>query len=151
MKKRSKEKHTKGWTLIRLIFHIGILALEVFGAYLLLIGIQEPIAHIAYMVFLVLPSVTAVVTYWNNYKKKSFISLIESDLEEDQRLGEQCGATYYIWKTLTLPTIVFNKKPITDEKLLEKYINLEIEREQLKKKINFLEAELEKYKEMKSE
>lgn len=143
MRKQRNERHTKGWTLFRLIVHLGILALELFGAYLLFIYFQEPIAHLAYMIFLVLPSVTTVAIYWNNYKKKSFISLIESDLAEDKMLAEQYGATYYIWKALTLPFIRKKGTQDINKEIVEICVNVILEREELKKQLKVSDDALE--------
>lgn len=143
MRKQNKERHSKTWTLIRLIIHIGILLLEVFGAYLLLLFIQEPIAHLAYMIFLVLPSVTTVAVYWNNYKKKNFKSMIEEDLEVDQMWAEQYGATYYIWKALTLPFIRKKGTQDINKEIVDICVNVILEREELKKQLKVSDDALE--------
>lgn len=142
MKKRKNEIHTKGWTLFWLLVHIGILALEVFGAYWLLIIHAQAIAYMLYLAFLVLPSITAIIVYWVNYIRKSFLCLIESDLKEDQRLAEQYGVAYYVWKALTLPYIV-NKQQNINEGLVETCVDLIIEREELKKQLTQTEKALE--------
>lgn len=142
MKKRKNEIHTKGWTLFWLLVHIGILCAEVFGAYWLLIIHAQAIAYMLYLVFLVLPSITAIIVYWVNYRRKSFLCLIESDLKEDQRLAEECGVGYYVWKALTLPFIV-NKQQNISEGLVETCVDLIIEREELKSQLALTEKALE--------
>ena len=107
MRKRNRDKdlHTKEWTANRIWGLMGLLLLEIFCVVWLILTEKQLIASILFVACAV-GSMVGIVKLAKNYKRKSFKTLIEKDIEEDQKYAEIFGDGYYMWKAYTLPNIV---------------------------------------------
>lgn len=110
MRKRNEERHTKKWTLRRLIFFAMLLLFEIFAVFWLLFHEKQPIVSAGFVLFGVLPTLSTLLTLWRKYQKEDYLELIEDDIKEDNRLREELGMGYDIWKATTLPNIVKKEK-----------------------------------------